>query len=99
MLYMIIERFKSSDPVPVYTRFRQHGRLMPEGLTYVSSWTSKDLSHCYQLMETGDRKLLEEWIGNWRDLVDFEAVEVMGSSEASAAVLAMTENGGGKDGY
>jgi len=32
MLYMIIESFKNGDPVPVYRRFRDHGRLAPEAL-------------------------------------------------------------------
>ena len=44
--YMIIERFKNRDPVPVYQRFREQGRLAPEGLTYVSSWVSVDLTTC-----------------------------------------------------
>jgi len=32
MLYMIIESFKNRDPVPVYRRFRDQGRLAPESL-------------------------------------------------------------------
>jgi hypothetical protein len=66
---MIIERFKNQDPVPVYRRFRDRGRLAPEGLQYVSSWVDERLERCFQLMETDDRKLLDEWIASWGDIV------------------------------
>jgi hypothetical protein len=85
-LYMVIERFKGGDPVPVYRRFRDHGRLAPDGLTYVSSWVDTTLGCCYQLMETHDRHLLDEWIARWSDLVDFEVQEVVSSTEAAARV-------------
>lgn len=85
-LYMVIERFKEGDPVPVYRRFRDRGRLAPEGLTYVSSWVDASLECCYQLMETDDRRLLDEWIGHWSDLVDFEVHPVITSTEAAARV-------------
>ena len=82
MLYMIIERFKDGDPVAVYRRFRDHGRLAPETLRYVSSWVTADMSTCYQLMECEDRDALDRWMAGWRDLVDFEAVPVITSAEA-----------------
>ena len=63
---MIVEHFKNRDPVPVYQRFRDRGRLAPEGLRYVSSWIDEKLERCFQLMETSDPKLLDEWIANWR---------------------------------
>ena len=85
-LYMVVERFKNSDPVPVYRRFRDGGRRAPEGLTYVSSWVDITLARCYQLMETDDPRLLDQWIAEWRDLVDFEVVPVITSAEASAQV-------------
>jgi hypothetical protein len=85
-LYMVIERFKNGDPVPVYQRFHQQGRLMPDGLTYVSSWVEPTLDRCYQVMETADPALLELWIANWKDLVDFEVREVITSAEAAARV-------------
>ncbi len=37
-LYMVIEQFKNKDAVSVYRRFRESGRMAPEGLMYVSSW-------------------------------------------------------------
>lgn len=89
MLYMIIERFRDGDPRPVYRRFRERGRLAPDGLRYVSSWVTTDLALCYQVMECDDRRLLDEWISQWNDIVDFECVPVITSPEASAAVTAL----------
>ncbi len=71
MLYLVIENFKNQDPVPVYRRFSERGRLAPEGLQYISSWVDEKLERCFQLMETTDRQLLDEWIANWSDLVEF----------------------------
>jgi hypothetical protein len=82
-LYMIIETFKNGDAAPVYRRFRDQGRLAPAGLTYVSSWISEKLDRCYQLMETEDRALLDQWMANWKDLVDFEVHPVISSKEAA----------------
>jgi hypothetical protein len=82
-VYMVIERFKGGDAAPVYRRFRDRGRLMPQGLAYVSSWVDATLTHCYQLMETEDPALLDQWIANWSDVVDFEVHAVMTSEEAA----------------
>ena len=86
MRYLIIEHFRDGDPRPVYRRFRDAGRLAPDGLTYVSSWVTSDLRHCYQVMECEDRRLLDEWMAQWRDLVDFECIPVITSAEAASAV-------------
>lgn len=83
MLFMIIERFKNQDPVPVYRRFRDRGRLAPEGLEYISSWVDENLQQCFQLMKADDPKRVEEWIANWRDIVDFEVHMVISSNEAA----------------
>jgi hypothetical protein len=82
MLYMIIERFKNGDPVPVYRRFRDEGRRLPDGLTYVGSWVTVDMTMCYQLMECDDPAVLQRWIALGSDLVDFEAVPVITSAQA-----------------
>jgi hypothetical protein len=82
MLYMVIERFRNGDAVPVYRRFREHGRRAPEGLQYVSSWVSADLQSCYQLMQSDDPQLINQWIAEWTDLVEFEVVPVVTSAEA-----------------
>ena len=81
--YMVVEYFRNGDAVPVYRRFRDRGRLAPEGLTYVSSWVDHSLERCYQLMETEDPALLDQWIANWSDLVDFEVHPVISSEEAA----------------
>jgi hypothetical protein len=86
MLYMVLERFKNGDPVPVYRRFKERGRLMPDGLTYVSSWITHDLGRCWQVMECDDRQLLDQWVAQWSDLMDFEVIPVVTSPEAAAAV-------------
>ena len=85
-LYMVIENFRNGDAVPVYRRFRDRGRLAPAGLSYVSSWVSDKLDRCYQLMETEDRALLDQWIENWTDIVDFEVHVVISSTEASEKI-------------
>ena len=85
-LYMVIEQFKDGDAVPVYRRFRDRGRMAPAGLSYVSSWVDTNLERCYQLMETADRQLLDEWIAHWSDLVDFEVHPVITSAEASQRI-------------
>jgi Protein of unknown function (DUF3303) len=82
MLYMAVKNFRNADAVPVYRRFRDSGRLAPAGLLYVSSWVSDNLDRRYQLMETEDRALLDQWTANWSDLVDFEVIPVISSKEA-----------------
>ena len=81
-LYMVVEHFKNRDAVPIYRRFRDSGRMMPEGLVYISSWIDDTFERCYQLMETHDRALLDQWIANWADLMDFEVYPVITSREA-----------------
>jgi hypothetical protein len=83
---MIVEHYRDGDPVPVYRRFRERGRLAPDGLTYVSSWVDEPLARCFQVMEAPDRGLIDEWIAQWSDLVEFEVIPVMSSEEAAARV-------------
>jgi hypothetical protein len=83
---MIIEHFRDGDPVPVYRRFRDRGRLMPDGVGYVNSWVTPDLARCYQVMECDDRALLDAWLANWNDLAEFVVIPVITSSEARVAV-------------
>ena len=84
MLFMVIERFKNRDAAPIYKRFRERGRMAPEGLKYIDSWVETNFDRCFQLMECDDEKLFEEWMANWKDLADFELVEVITSKQASA---------------
>ncbi len=82
---MVIERFK--DAKAIYQRLRDRGRLMPNGLRYVDSWISEDLSRCFQLMETDSPDLFEEWTANWSDLMEFQVVRTITSDEAREAAL------------
>lgn len=86
MTYMVVERFRGGDALPVYRRFRDRGRLMPAGLEYVASWVSEDFTTCYQLMRCEDRALLDVWMAAWRDVMDFEIHPVMTSAEAVEAI-------------
>jgi uncharacterized protein DUF3303 len=84
MLYVIIETFK--DPVAVYRRFRDRGRLAPEGLNYINSWVTPDVNRCFQVMECADRQLLDAWIAQWKDIVDLEVIPVITSAQAAEAM-------------
>ena len=85
-LFMVVEHFRNGEAAPVYRRFKDRGRMAPDGLTYVSSWVDENLAMCYQLMETADRSLLDEWMRNWKDLVEFEVHPVITSQEAAQRV-------------
>ena len=81
MLYMVIERYKNKEEV--YKRFREKGRMMPEGVSYVNSWVSEDGNTCYQINEAQNEELLYEWASNWNDVTDFEFIPVISSQEMS----------------
>ncbi len=80
---MVIERFRNSDPAPIYARFAQRGRQLPDGVTFVDSWVTLDGSTCYQVVEATDRQALDPWIAAWHDLVGFEVLAVQSSKEAA----------------
>jgi hypothetical protein len=84
MLYMVIEQFKNASAI--YRRFREKGRMMPDGLNYMSSWIDTEFQVCYQLMETEDVALFDRWTENWSDLMEFKIVPVRTSAEATAIV-------------
>ena len=81
MLFMVVERLKNRDPKPIYARFKQSGRALPEGVHYVDSWIEANFDRCFQLMECDDVRLLMEWILQWNDLVEFEVVPVSPSKD------------------
>jgi Protein of unknown function (DUF3303) len=88
VLYLVIERFRGGEAVPVYRRFRDEGRLAPDGLRYVASWITLDMTVCYQVMETDDPALISQWTNRWSDLIDFEVIPVRTSAETQAAIAA-----------
>lgn len=83
---MVIEHFHSGRAPEVYRRFRERGRMAPEGVRYVASWVDLEYKRCFQVMEADDEAQLKEWTANWDDLVDFEIVPVRTSAEAAAAI-------------
>jgi len=88
MLYMVIERFKPGAAPDIYRRFEENGRMMPVGLEYVSSWISQDLNTCWQVMQTDDLSLFDQWTSNWNDLMDFEIIPVRTSAEVKQMMKA-----------
>ena len=82
MQFMIIEHFKNQDAIPVYRRFRDEGRLAPEGLNYISSWVDIKMEKCFQIMETNEEALIYKWIDNWKDIVEFEVFPIMSSKDS-----------------
>jgi hypothetical protein len=87
MLFMVIERFRNRDAGAVYRRFREKGRMLPDGLKYVDSWVEMNFDRCFQLMECDDVQLFQQWIAHWDDLVEFEIVAVNKSKDAAAMIL------------
>lgn len=81
MLFMVIERFKQGDTGAIGERFRRSGRMLPEGVVYHASWVDAAGSRCFQVMEAAHPELLNDWVGRWRDLVDFEIIPVLTSND------------------
>jgi Protein of unknown function (DUF3303) len=86
MLFMVVERFRNQDAKAVYRRFRDKGRMMPDGLAFVGSWVTADVARCFQLMECDDVTLLQRWVAQWSDLIEFEIVPVVAGKETGAAL-------------
>jgi hypothetical protein len=83
---MVIETF-TRGAAAVYERAAKRGRMLPPGLVYVDSWIDeRTLDRCFQLMESEDPSLLDDWIANWSDLAEFEVVPVIDSAAAAARV-------------
>ena len=82
MLFVVIEHFKNRDDRPIYERFAEKGRMMPDGLNYVDSWVEPNFDRCFQLMETDDAALFDDWIAEWKDLMEFEVIPVQTSQQA-----------------
>jgi hypothetical protein len=94
MLFMVIENFREQDAKSAYRRFRERGRLMPEGITFVDSWVQADLSRCFQVIECNDVALIQLWVAEWRDLVEFEIVPVVAGKETAEALMPSPSHNG-----
>jgi hypothetical protein len=86
VLFMIVERFKDADPLPVYRHLRDKGRGLPDGLRYVDSWVESSFTRCFQVMETDDASLIQQWVLHWGDLAEIEVIPVVSSAETRAVV-------------
>jgi Protein of unknown function (DUF3303) len=87
MLFMVIERFRDNDMIPVYQRVRDSGRSLPDGLEYVDSWVEPSFARCFQLMRCDDLRLLQGWVLSWRGTgVTFEIVPVVSSADTREVV-------------
>ena len=87
MPYMIVEKFHQGKVMQLYQRFDDKGRMLRDGVKYIDSWISEDVTFCYQLMESKQEELLRKWIGHWNDLVNFEIIPVINSAQARKKVL------------
>ena len=47
MLFMVIERFRDNDMIPIYQRLWESGRSLPDGLEYVDSWIEPNFARCF----------------------------------------------------
>jgi len=87
MLFMIIERFHPGNEKKIYRRFEERGRMFPDGVSYINSWITEDVSTCYQVMEADTEEKIHQWILNWNDLADFEIIPVITSAQAKEKVF------------
>ena len=93
MLFMVIERFRDNDMVPVYRRLREAGRSLPDGLEYIDSWVEPNFSRCFQLMRCDDARLFQEWALSLRGYgVSLEIIPVVSSAETRAVVAPWLDN-------
>jgi len=86
MLFMVIETFRDQQAKSIYRRLRDKGRMTPDGLTFVGSWITADLSRCFQVMECADVTLLQRWTTEWSDLIHFEIVPVVSGKDTAEAL-------------
>ena len=86
MLFLVIERFRHQDGKAIYRRLRDTGRQVPDGLVFVDSWVQADMGRCFQLMECDDVTLLQRWVVQWSDLIEFEIVPVVAGKDTGAAL-------------
>ena len=91
MLYMVYEKYKTAGAMDVYRRAKEKGRMLPDGLNYISSWVDLEFTRCFQLMETEDVRLFSQWTEFWQDLVEFEIIPVRTSAEAMTAIAPKLE--------
>lgn len=87
MTYLIIEKFNPDKVKELYQRLEKEGRMLPVGLKYINSWIDIDVSTCYQIMETSNIGILQEWLTRWDEFATFEIIPVVDSATAKKIVL------------
>lgn len=87
MTYLIIEKFYPEKLKALYQRFDEKGRMLPEGVVYISSWIDEPVETCYQIMESESWEKLEEWMENWKGYADFTVIPVITSARAKEKVF------------
>jgi len=92
MQFMVVETFRNQNAKAVYARFRENGRMTPDGLAFVDSWVTADLNRCFQVMACDDVALIQRWGTAWADLVDFEVLPVVKGSETAAALAQLADS-------
>ena len=86
MLFMVVEKFSNGKTQEIYRRFKEKGRMMPEGLKYIDSWVSVNLNQCFELIECDDPRLFQQWILQWQDLAEFKIIPVVSSKQTTEIV-------------
>ena len=82
MHFHVIESYRPDTADEIYRRLAVRGRMMPDGVSFVSSWVDMNFERCFMVMEADSEDLLWEWARNWEDLVEFEIVRVQSSEHA-----------------
>ena len=86
MMFMVVETFRNRTPGRSIAACAKKGRMMPDGLKFLSSWVAADLGRCFQLMEADDITLPQRWIAGWSDLMAFEIVPVVEGKDTTQAL-------------
>ncbi|MEM9051753.1 MAG: DUF3303 family protein [Bacteroidota bacterium] len=84
--YMIIEHYKPGKAKEIYARFRENVRMLPAGVQFIDSWVEENLQKCYQVMKSESIEGINLWVDQWKDLVEFEVIPVLNTSEANDLV-------------
>ncbi|ESX15183.1 DUF3303 family protein [Mesorhizobium sp. LSJC264A00] len=88
MQFIVIEDFTGCDRKEIYRRFGERGRLKPDALVVHHSWIAADMSRCFLLVEADDATLLQRWVIEWSDLVEFEIIPVATNKDMTVALAA-----------
>jgi len=70
--FIVVEKFKPNCLEKNNALWNKKGRMLPEGLYYLNSWVNKEQRICFQLMETNNPELFDEWTNTWKAFTNFE---------------------------